>query len=128
MNTRGIRGANVVEANSRDEILSATQQLLEGICEKNPSLHPCDIASIIFTVTDDLNAVHPALAARKMGWVEVPMLCGQEIPVPGSMPRCIRILIQWNTDLTQNQIQHVYLGAASALRPDLSVPVQNTTK
>jgi chorismate mutase len=128
MSTRGIRGANVVEANTSEEILSATKKLLEGVCEKNPSLQPGDIASIIFTVTDDLNAVHPALAARLMGWVEVPMLCGQEIPVPGSMPRCIRILIQWNTDLAQNQIQHVYLGAAAALRPDLTAPIQNLQK
>ena len=86
------------------------------------SLDPVDIASIHFTTTPDLTATFPAYAARRIGWTEVPLLGAQEIPVPGSLARCIRILIHWNTDLSQAQINHVYLGEASQLRPDLSSP------
>ncbi|MCA9977742.1 MAG: chorismate mutase, partial [Anaerolineales bacterium] len=85
----------------------------------NPTLETADIASAFFTVTDDLNASYPALAARELGWHEVPLLCAREIPVPGSMPMCIRVLIQWNTELPQKAVQYVYLGEAARLRPDL---------
>ena len=125
MSIRGVRGANVVTGNSIEEILKATQILLEAICAANNSLKSDDIASIIFTVTDDLDAVHPALAARQMGWVDVPMLCSQEIPVPGSMRYCIRVLLHWNTELPQSQIHHIYLGAAASLRPDIQIPSQS---
>ncbi len=124
MSIRGIRGANIVEVNTSEAILSASQALLSAICDSNPTLLSADIASIFFTLTDDLNAVHPALAARNMGWTDVPMLCATEIPVPGSMERCVRVLIHWNTELPQSQIHHVYLGAAASLRPDLAVSVQ----
>lgn len=123
---RGVRGANVVTGNSIDEILKATQILLEAICAANVSLRSEDIASILFTVTDDLDAVHPALAARQMGWVDVPMLCAKEIPVPGSMKHCIRVLMHWNTDLPQSQVHHIYLGAAASLRPDIQIPAIST--
>ncbi len=115
---RGIRGATVVEKDEPGEILSATRRLLEAILAANPTLSPDEIASIFFTVTDDLASAYPAKAAREMGWCEVPMLCMREIPVPGGLPHCIRVLIHWNTDLAQNAIHHIYLGSAASLRPD----------
>ena len=119
MTIRGIRGATVARQDDPQEILSATRELLEGILAANPTLLPDDIASALFTVTADLNSAYPARAAREMGWTNVPLMCALEIPVPGSLARCIRVLLHWNTDLPQNQIQHVYLGAAASLRPDL---------
>lgn len=121
MSTRGIRGAINSQADTSEAILEATRQLLQAILEANPGLEPEAIGSVFFTVTDDLSAVHPALAARQMGWTEVPLLCAREIPVPGNLPRIIRVLLHWNTDLPQGAIRHVYLGAAAALRPDISV-------
>lgn len=116
---RGIRGATTVEADQPDLILAATQELLEAMIAANAGMRPEDVASAFFTVTDDLSAVHPALAARKMGWNHVPMMCAREIPVPGSLPRCIRVLVHWNTTSEQKSIKHVYLHEAVRLRPDL---------
>ncbi len=116
---RGIRGATSVDSNTRDAILKATRQLLALMIRRN-SIDPSDIASAIFTVTRDLNAEFPALAARQMGWLEVPLLCGYEVEVPGSLGFCVRILVHWNTNKTQNEIHHVYIHDAVALRPDLS--------
>ena len=79
-----------------------------------------DVASATFSTTIDLNAEFPALAARQLGWLDVPLLCTNEINVPGSLNRCVRILIMWNTNVPQNEIQHVYLKGAVQLRPDLS--------
>jgi len=121
MPVRGIRGATVAEANLPETIHKATQDLLLAILSANPGLQPTDIASVFFTVTDDLNAAYPARSARDLGWDQVPLMCAQEIPVPGSLPRCIRVLLHWNTDLPASAIRHVYLGAAAALRPDLIV-------
>jgi chorismate mutase len=95
----------------------ATRELLEAILAQNPDLTPEEIASAIFTVTDDLSAAYPARAARQIGWVHTPLMCAREIPVP----RCIRVLLLWNTDLPPSAIRHVYLGEAAQLRPDLSV-------
>ena len=119
MSTRGIRGAIVSLSNNQADILAATRTLTLSIIEANPGLHPEDVASIFFTATHDLNAAFPALAVRQIGWVKVPILCAQEIPVPESLGMCIRVLIHWNTDRAQNEINHVYLGEARALRPDL---------
>ncbi len=119
MTVRGIRGATTVSADDKGEILSATQELLTAIFAANPALRTEDIASAIFTVTEDLASAYPALAARQMGWHLVPMMCAREIPVPGSLPLCIRVLIHWNTELGQSAIQHVYLREAVRLRPDL---------
>jgi chorismate mutase len=119
MAIRGIRGATVSPQNDSETILSVTRELLSAIQEANPILEPNDIASIFFTVTDDLNAVHPALAARQLGWGNVPLMCAREIPVPNSLPFCIRVMIHWNTDLDQNSVHHVYMGQAARLRPDL---------
>jgi len=121
MTIRGIRGAITVTTDQPDLILAATQELLSAIVRANPGLQTEDIASAIFTMTDDLVSVHPALAARQMGWEHVPMMCAREIPVPGSLPRCIRVLVQWNTGCAQNAINYVYLRDAVTLRPDLVV-------
>jgi chorismate mutase len=116
---RGVRGATTVENNTRDEILKVTRQLLALMIRLN-GIESEQVGSAIFTVTSDLNAEFPALAARQLGWLEVPMLCGYEISVPNSLPRCVRILINWNTDKSQREIQHVYMKEAVRLRPDLS--------
>ena len=118
MSIRGIRGATVVYRDEPEEILAATRELLDAICQANPSLRVEDVASALFTLTDDLHAAYPALAARQMGWSDVPLMCAREIPVPGSLQRCIRVLVHWNTDLAQSEIHHVYLGQAASLRPD----------
>lgn len=122
MNLRGIRGAITAPANTVEGILQATSELLLAMQEANPGLDSTEIASIYFTTTPDLTATYPAFAARQLGWSEVPLLGAQEISVPGSLPRCIRVLIHWNTNLPQNQIKHVYHGEAQVLRPDLSSP------
>jgi chorismate mutase len=119
MTCRGVRGATTVERNSRDEILSASRQLLALLIRRN-GIEAEDVASAIFTVTKDLNAEFPALAARQLGWLEVPLLCGYEIDVPGSLPHCIRILVNWNTEKRQKDIVHIYIKDAETLRPDWS--------
>ena len=119
MPIRGIRGATTVTADDPDHILQATRELLEEILAENEGMQPEAVASAIFTVTDDLISTFPAQAARQMGWDLVPMLCGREIPVPNSLPRVIRVLVHWNTELPQDQITHVYLRDAVKLRPDL---------
>ena len=119
MSIRGIRGATTVEMDKPDLILAATQEVLIAMMQANPDLRSEDVASAIFTVTDDIASIHPAQAARQMGWNYVPMMCAREIPVPGSLPRCIRVLLHWNTECDQKNIKHVYLHEAVKLRPDL---------
>lgn len=119
MAVRGIRGATTVNADTASAVLSATRELLLAIQEANPSIQPRDIASVLFTVTHDIRSVYPAQAARELGWEEVPLMCAQEIPVPGSLGLCIRVLITWNTDIEQNEIRHIYQREAIRLRPDL---------
>ncbi len=116
---RGVRGATTVESNSREAILKATRQLLALMIRRN-QIESTDIASAIFTLTRDLDAEFPALAARQMGWLEVPLLCGYELEVPGSLGKCVRILVHWNTTKSQSEIHHVYIHDAVSLRPDLS--------
>lgn len=116
MYCRGIRGATTVDHNDQAEILAATTELLLLIMSKNDLLVE-DIASVIFTVTKDLDAVFPALAARQMGWNEVALLCMREIPVPGSLGKCIRVLLHVNTSRSASELQHVYLREAVSLRP-----------
>ncbi len=119
MPIRGIRGATTVSADEPDLILQATRELLEEILEENEGMQPEDVGSAIFTVTEDLVSTFPAQAARQMGWGLVPMLCAREIPVPDSLPRVIRVLVHWNTEIPQSEIVHVYLRDAVKLRPDL---------
>ena len=117
MYCRGIRGATTVEQNSREEIITATTELLQLLVGRN-DLRPEDIASAIFTVTEDLDAAFPALAARAMGWTEVALMCTREIPVPGSLSKCIRVLLHVNTTRSAAEMQHAYLRGAVKLRPE----------
>lgn len=119
MAIRGVRGAVTSEEDHPEAIRRAVQSLLNAILQVNPTLSPDDIASVFFTMTPDLKSDYPAHSAREMGWSLVPLLCTQEIPVKTGLPRCIRVLLHWNTDLTQSEIKHVYLGEAATLRPDL---------
>ncbi len=121
MPVRGIRGATAIDDDHPESVLEATRELLTAIIDANPTLQISDLASVFFSLTEDLYSVYPAQAARQLGWTNVPMLCMREIPVPDGLPRCIRVLLHWNSDLPQESIQHVYLGAASRLRPDLTV-------
>ncbi len=118
MTCRGVRGATTVDANDRDSILEATRQLLALMVRRN-GIDKNDLASAIFTVTKDLDAEFPAYAARQLGWGDVPLICGYEISVPGSLPMCIRVLMHWNTETPASEIQHVYARGAERLRPDL---------
>lgn len=115
---RGVRGATTVESNSKEDILVSTRQLLALMIRLN-GIEPQDVGSAIFTTTVDLTAEFPALAARQLGWLEVPLLCTHELDVPGSLRRCIRILLNWNTTKHQHDITHVYIKDAVKLRPDL---------
>jgi len=114
---RGVRGATTVTTNSRKEILRETRRLLALMIRQN-NIKPEDVASAIFTTTRDINAEFPALAARQLGWWDVALLCGHEMDVPNSLPRCIRVMVHWNTDKKASEIQHVYVGEAVRLRPD----------
>ena len=123
MPCRGIRGAITVEHNKVEEILEATRVLLQVIVLKNDLSAgniTQDLVSVIFTMTKDLDAVYPAVAAREIGWTNVPLLCMQEMDVDGSLEQCIRVLIHWNTEREQAEMQHIYLGEARSLRPDLT--------
>jgi len=122
MATRGIRGATTVERNDRTEILKATRELLEVMVRLN-GLRPEDIAYVWFTVTPDLDAEFPAFAAREIGWTEVPLMCGREIPVPGAISGCVRVLIDWNTAKSQRDVRHAFLHRAKELRPAWAVEV-----
>ena len=118
MPIRGVRGATTVAHNEAKEILEATSALLRELVSRN-GIAPEEIASVFFTLTDDLDAEFPAKAARLMGWRQVPLMDAREIPVPGSLPRCIRVLLHWNTEIHQKEIVHVYQQDARVLRPDL---------
>ena len=116
---RGIRGAISVESNDREEILEATRELLTTILDRNAVSNFEDVVSAVFTTTPDLTACFPAEAARKIGMSHVPLLCASEIAVEGGMPRCIRILLHVLSDVSQQDIVHVYLREAANLRPDI---------
>ncbi len=116
---RGVRGATTVEANTREEILTGTRQLLALMIRLN-GIEGEDVASAVFSLTRDLDAEFPALAARQLGWLDVPLLCTYEVDVPGSLRHCVRVLLHWNTDKPQQDIRHVYIKEAVRLRPDLS--------
>ena len=120
MPVRGIRGAITVKVNNKEEIVKKTSLLLRKIVSEN-KLKIDDIASVIFSVTEDLNAEFPAVAARKLGWLYTPLLCTYEINVPGSLKKCVRVLLHVNSPLKQSQIKNIYLDNAKKLRPDLSI-------
>ncbi len=117
---RGVRGATTVHQDTPDAILKATRELLALLIRVN-DIRSEDIASAYFTTTPDVVSQYPALAARQLGWFDVPLLCGHEMAVPNSLPRCIRILVHWNTEKAQSEIQHIYLGEAQSLRPDKAI-------
>ena len=117
---RGIRGATTADANTREAILAATREMLALLIEQN-RLQPDDIASAIFSTTPDLNAEFPAVAARDLGWVDTALLCTHEMAVPGSLPRCIRVLIHWNTSCRADEVRHVYIRGARSLCPERAV-------
>jgi chorismate mutase len=119
MAVRGIRGATCVTNDDPQQIREATQELMEQILERNQIADFDDIISSIFTTTEDLNSAFPAEAARQIGMSLVPLLCAREIPVEGSMPHCIRVLLHVNTDRQSADIEHVYLREAKQLRPDM---------
>ena len=115
---RGIRGATQIEENTVAAMEEAVAELCAALCERN-GIHPDDIGWAIFTVTHDLDADFPARAARvRNGWHQVPMICSREIPVPGSLPRAIRVLL--HVESLDRPVRHVYLRGARALRPDLA--------
>jgi chorismate mutase len=117
MMCRGVRGATTADANTREDILRATRELLAVMIRQN-GIRTGDVASVIFSTTSDLNAEFPALAARQLGWYDVALLCNHELDVPGSLRSCIRVLLLWNTEARQEDIVHVYIKEAVNLRPD----------
>ncbi len=122
MAVRGIRGATTVESDSAEEIIAATDEMLRQLIDEN-HLEPDEIAGAWFTTTRDLNSEFPAIAARKLGWTEVPLLCGHEMEVdasnPRSIPRCIRVLVMLNTEEPASAMRFVYLRGAAAIKRDL---------
>ncbi len=121
---RGIRGAVTIKENTPKAIREAAKDLLSLIAAEN-KITSRDIISIIFTVTNDLDAAFPAEAARELGWNLVPLLCATEIPVPGSLEKCIRVLIHAYMSCSQEEVRHIYLGDAVKLRPDLNEKKEN---
>lgn len=117
---RGVRGATTVAEDVPELVLEATRELLTAMLEANGVVDFDVIASIFFTTTSDLTSTFPAEAARELGMNMVPLLCNQEIPVPGRLKRCVRVMMQVNTRRSQSEMVHVYLREARALRPDLT--------
>jgi chorismate mutase len=121
MAVRGVRGATTVPANEARAIFAGTVELLRVLVDLN-GMRPDDIGYVWFTVTPDLDAAFPADAARAgLGWTDVPLICGREIPVPGALGMCVRVLIAWNTSKTQKEVRHAFLRGAKALRPAWAV-------
>ena len=118
MTVRAVRGAIQVDADDRDSIIEATAELVRAVLDRN-ELGPDDLISVVFTATPDLTAEFPAYAARAIGITDVPFLCATEIDVPGSMPRVVRLLAHVDTDRHRDELRHVYLRGAAALRTDL---------
>jgi chorismate mutase len=116
--TRGVRGATVAKANTKEAIIETTREMLLRMVEAN-GINPDDIASAFFSTTRDLNAEFPAIAARQIGWTDAALMCMHEMDVPNSLPMCVRVLVHWNTDKRANEIKHIYMNGAEKLRPDL---------
>lgn len=116
MKCRGIRGATTVDANTREDLLAATRELLQQMVDAN-GVQEEDVACILFTTTSDLNAEFPAAAARELGLSHAPLLCSHEIDVPGSLPMCLRVLLLFNTEKSAEEIDHIYIRGAKNLRP-----------
>jgi chorismate mutase len=119
MPIRGVRGATTCEENTPESILKATRELLALMIRRN-GIQAEEVASAVFSTTRDLDAEFPALAARQLGWWDVALMCVNELDVPGSLRRCIRVLLHWNTDKPAEKITHVYIKEAAKLRTDRS--------
>ncbi len=119
MAVRAIRGATQVAADDRDEVLSATRELVSTVLERN-ELSSEDLISILFTATPDLVSEFPALAARELGLGDVPLMCATEIAVPHALPRVLRLMAHVETPRPRSEVQHVYLRGAAALRRDIA--------
>jgi len=120
---RGVRGATTAEANTREAILEATRDMLERLVAAN-GIRLEEIASAIFSTTADLTAEFPAVAARQLGWIDTALMCTHEMVVPGSLARCVRVLIHWNTSRHADEIVHVYMRGARTLRPELAAAAE----
>lgn len=118
MSIRGVRGATSVQEDTPEQIVEATTTLLTEIVQQN-GIDTQDIASVFFTTTRGLVSEFPAKAARLMGWGDVPLLCGNEMAVEKGLDKCIRVMIHWNTNKTQQDIRHIYQNEAVKLRPDI---------
>lgn len=114
---RGVRGATVAQANTREAIIEATREMLTKLVEAN-DIHVEDIASAFFSTTRDLNADYPAIAARQLGWADTALMCMHEMDVSHGLAHCVRVLVHWNTDKSAHDVAHVYINGAEVLRPD----------
>lgn len=119
MAVRAVRGAVQLDRDEAEHLHEQVSELLTAILERN-NLVVDDLISVVFTATPDLHSDFPAVAARKLGIVDVPLICAQELDVPGALPRIVRIMAHVETDLSRTEIYHVYLGAAAALRKDIA--------
>ena len=127
MQCRGIRGATIVSANTKESILAATKELLVEMTQAN-EIEIKNIAAIFFTTTPDLNAEFPAAATRMLGWPSnMALLCGHEMNVPNDLPRCLRIMMLVNTEREPEEITHVYLGEAKRLKDKTTLPTGGNT-
>lgn len=115
---RALRGATTVDADTTEQISERVQALLQQMLDRN-DVDKDDCISILFTATDDLHSMFPALAAREMGFGDVPLICARELDITGGTPRCVRIMMHINTDKARNELHHVYLEGAKGLRDDL---------
>jgi chorismate mutase len=122
VNVRAARGAIVVSHDAPEALHASTEKLLQALLDRNAIDHD-DLISILFTVTDDLRSAFPAEAARRMGMGDIPLLCAREIPVEGSMPSVVRVLMHFHTDLALSAVTHVYLDGAERLRDDLDAAI-----
>ena len=116
---RAVRGAIQLDVDEREHVLSSTRELVSSVLAAN-SLTKDDVISIMFTATPDVRSEFPAVAARELGLGDVPLMCTQELDIIGAMPRVIRLMAHVNTTLPRDQITHVYLRGATALRRDLA--------
>lgn len=119
MGVRAIRGAITIDHNTKQEIILYTKQLLREIMHVN-GITSEDMISIFFTTTKDVNATFPAVAARELKLNDIPLMCAHEMEVPGSLSKCIRVMMHVNTDKTLAELSHIYLRDAKKLRPDLA--------
>jgi chorismate mutase len=115
---RALRGATTIDVDEKDHLFERVITLLEQLFERN-GIHHDDLISVLFTATDDVRSAFPALAARKFGLGDVPLICARELDIDGGTPRCIRVMIHLSTERARNELHHVYLEGARSLRDDL---------